>query len=56
MSTVADADAWWHAQTPERRLKIFGWLAEGHHAHRLGAASEDQLEMPFPPEPERTDP
>lgn len=56
MSTVADADAWWHAQTPQRRLKIYGWLADAHHSHRLAEPTRGQLEMPFPPDPERTDP
>ncbi|UVT24948.1 hypothetical protein NXT08_22365 [Rhodococcus pyridinivorans] len=51
MSTVDDADAWWHAQTAERRITIYGWLcrsqAPGTHP------VDGQLAMPFPIDTER---
>ncbi|MCK8670966.1 hypothetical protein M1M07_07525 [Rhodococcus sp. HM1] len=51
MVTAADADAWWHAQPPERRLTIYGWLNRGTHLAPTPTAG--QLEM-FPTDPEET--
>ncbi|MGN0126043.1 MAG: hypothetical protein ACI38R_22605 [Rhodococcus sp. (in: high G+C Gram-positive bacteria)] len=45
--TVDDADAWWAAQSPERRVTIYGWLCRNHQ-HSVSAPIDGQLEMPFP--------
>ncbi|MGW4582020.1 hypothetical protein ACWELP_25335 [Rhodococcus aetherivorans] len=50
MSTVADADAWWHAQSPERRVTIYGWLCRDHSTT---GPIDGQLAMPFPVGTER---
>lgn len=51
MTTVDDADAWWSAQSAQRRLTIYGWLHRGHQP--TSEPIDGQLEMPFPePDPE----
>ncbi|MCZ1075064.1 hypothetical protein [Rhodococcus sp. A5(2022)] len=47
MSTVADADAWWHAQSAERRMRIFTWLATDHH-RRTEVVGQQPLPLPLP--------
>lgn len=44
-ATVDDADAWWNAQSAERRVTIYGWLCRDRHTDN---PTEGQLEMPFP--------
>lgn len=48
VTTVDDADAWWHAQTAERRIRIHSWLCRDHLT--TSAPVDGQLEIPIPTE------
>ncbi|WP_229565817.1 hypothetical protein [Rhodococcus sp. RDE2] len=46
MTSADDADAWWHAQTAERRIRIHSWLCRDHLVSSVPI--DGQLEIPIP--------
>ncbi|BDB62387.1 hypothetical protein RDE2_41810 [Rhodococcus sp. RDE2] len=46
VTSADDADAWWHAQTAERRIRIHSWLCRDHLVSSVPI--DGQLEIPIP--------